>query len=454
MTSASGRAVRPRRLALLSTLCVALGVMIVHVRALIALIAPAILGVLVLSLLVRGMIQWGDEDARRRILYWAMIAFAAHLLFGLASTNVSDQIRFYVGTDSFSYDAGARALVQHWNLGLPAPVIPTGKEGFYYLLAGLYWIFGAHTAAGLAVNSTLAAGLVPVMTDATDRLFGRAAARYAAPLVVLLPGLFLWTSQLMRESGILFLLAVALNCAIRLTERVTLASLLVLTTAMVFAFTFRAPVALIAAAGLLVGIGIGHRDLARGLSTGVTTVIVVALVMVVSGLGYSGYKSAVNVNLNKADVVRKDLALSGGTGFAVDADISTPGNALAYLPRGLATFLIGPFPWQIRSARQLPFMPDMLVWWLLLPSLKRGYVMARDLVGRRRLLMVLPASGIVVFMALALGNFGTIVRERLQFIVLVVPLVALGLAHRASGGVVPDEHPPPPVEHEMPSLAR
>lgn len=409
---------------------VLLGLMVVHLESMVALLVPTTVGVLLLVALVRGLMGWADEQAWQRILWWTMVAFVAHLAFGLAATNISHAIRYYIGTDSIGYDATANAIVRHWQHGLPFPFVPHGKEGFYYMLAGLYWVFGSHTAAGLAVNATLAAALVPVMSDVTHRLYGPAAARYAAPLVVVLPGLFLWTSQLMREAGMLFLIAVALNCAVRLTESVSFSTLATLTVALVLAFTFRAPVALIIAGGLVIGIAIGHQQLASGFGTGVTTVAIVMGAMFVSGLGYSGYKTAVGVNLQQANVTRKDLAYSAQTGFAPEVDISTTQSALRFLPFGVTSFVLGPFPWQIAGARQLPFVPDMLVWWFLLPSLWRGLRTSGRRAGRRQLTMLVPTVGLILFMALALGNFGTVVRERLQVIVLVVPLIALGLAER------------------------
>jgi hypothetical protein len=247
-----------------------------------------------------------------------------------------------------------------------------------------------------------------------------------------MPGMFLWTSQLMREAGVLFLLAAALNCAIRLVERLSPAPLLLLISTLILAFTFRAWVALIVAAGLLVGLAAGHRQLVSGLGTGVSTLVIAAVVMVASGLGYQGYKTAINVDLEQANVVRKDLAYSASTGFATEVDISTTRGALTYLPKGVASFVAGPFPWTLREARHIPFVPDMVVWWLLLPATWVGIRRSGDLVGRRRWLIVLPAVGGILFMSLALGNFGTIVRERLQVIVLLVPLTALGLAERAA----------------------
>lgn len=428
-----------RRLAPVVVVAVSLGVMVVRVGGLVALLAPGAVGVLLLMALVRGLIRWPDEAARRRIMWWTMVSFGAHLAFGVAATDISHGIRLYLGTDGIGYDLIARAIVKHWQLGQPFPLVPNGKEGFYYMLAGLYWVFGSYTAAGLAVNATLAAALVPVMSDLTHRLFGPAAARYAVPLVVVFPGLFLWTSQLMREAGMLFLIVVALDCGVRLVERVLPAPLIVLTTSLVLAFTFRAWVALILAGGLLVGIALGHSRLTSGLTAGLGALVVVASVMLASGLGYAGYKSATSVDLQQAQVVRNDSAASAATGFQPEVDISSTPSALGYLPRGVVSFVLGPFPWQIGGARQLPFVPDMILWWALLPSLWRGFRSSGRLVGRRRLLFVLPATGIILFMSLALGNFGVIARERLQLLVLVVPLIALGLAERPSKRAAPED---------------
>jgi hypothetical protein len=441
MTAVTRQTATPGRLLIAGATAMVLGVFVVYLRGAIALLAPATVGLLALLALTRGLIRWPDEAAYQRILWWTVVAFFAHLLFGLAATDISRGIRYYLGADSLGYDATAQAIVHHWNAALPFPLVPHGKEGFYYMLAGLYWVFGLHASAGLAVNAALAAAIVPVMTDTTHRLFGRAAARYAAPLVVVLPGLFLWTSQLMREAGMLLLLAVALNAAVRLTERVSFGALSVFTAALILAFTFRAPVALIVAGGLVAGVAIGHDELASGLWTGLSVLILVVTVMLGSGLGYSGYQTAVSVNLDQANIVRKDLAYSAATGYAPETDISTTGSALRYLPLGASAFLFGPFPWQIHGARQLPFVPDMVTWWLLLPSLWVGVRTSSRHIGRRQFLMLLPALGTVVFMGLALGNFGTVVRERLQVLVLVVPLISLGLAERAARRAGGDDEP-------------
>lgn len=447
MTLVRRQCLSPGALAVAAALALILGASIVRLSVVVALAAPVILGVLVLPVLVSGIIRWPDEAACRRVLVWTMASFAAHLVFGLMATYLSRQVRFYLGPDSFNYDLVASQLSDHWRYGMHMPAITHGKEGFYYLLAALYWVFGSHAAAGLAVNAIFGAALVPIVSDTTHRLFGPAAARYAGPLVVVLPGLFLWTSLLMKEPTMLLLLAIAANCAVRLVDRMSLASLSLLTMSLLLAFTVRAWVGLAVAAGFVAAIAISSRHLIRGVGNGLSAVVIVAAMMVGSGVGYSGYQTAINADLATANDVRTDLSTSAATGYDTTADISSAGAALSYLPRGMVNFVFGPMPWQIQGARQLPFVPDLLVWWALLPSLWLGLRSSRRLVGKRTLLVILPALTAVVLMSLALGNFGTVVRERLQMLVLIVPLIALGLAERsarrspAEGGSVPAAQP-------------
>jgi hypothetical protein len=171
--------------------------------------------------------------------------------------------------------------------------------------------------------------------------------------------------------------------------------------------------------------------------------------MLASGLGYEGYQAAVGSNLQQANAVRKDLATSANTGYAPDVDISSTHQAITYLPKGIVAYVAGPFPWQLGSIRELPFAPDMLVWWLLLPSLWRGYRQSKKLIGGRRLVLALPALGTILMLSLVLGNFGTVVRERLQTFIIVVPFIAVGLAmrqaRRAGTPDVTEEEPEPVV---------
>ncbi len=413
-------------------LAVVIGASIVHVENAIALFVPAMIGAGLLVLLVRYLTTSDqDGESRRRLLQWTMVAFVTHLAFGLFVTNAGGQVETYLrAPDSYTYHNYAIEIVRHWTDGFPLPDLPAGKEGFYYVLAALYWVFGPHTAAGLALNAMLGAAIAPVLSDTTRRLFGPVAAEYAVKLVVLLPGLFLWTSQLMKEAPILLLIVVTVNFASRLVDRLSVSALIGMGVVLASLFTFRGWVALVVAGGLVGGITFGKAQLVSGFSTGLGALALIMMVLTL-GVGYSGYQAAIGSDLQEAQVVRRDLALSAASGYDAEADISTSAGALTYLPKGLANFILGPFPWQIRQARQLIVLPEVVAWWVLLPSLVRGLRKGWAMVGRGMLILVLPAATTSCLLALAIGNFGTVVRERMQVVVLLIPFVALGLAERA-----------------------
>nr|MDP8928068.1 hypothetical protein [Actinomycetota bacterium] len=390
------------------------------------------------------------------IMRWTMFSFAVHLAFGLVITGTGGAFaNLLQAPDSFTYHRLAIRIVQHWTGDFPMPKLPAGKEGYYYLLASLYWAFGAQPVAGLVVNAVLSASIVPLVTDTTRRLFGTAAADRVPPLLLILPSFMLWPSQLIKEAPVLFLVAFAANCATRLTERFRMLPLAGLAAAMAVLLTFRGVVAVVLAGGFLTGVAFGRRQVLGGLGTGLGLASLIVLLLAF-GVGYSAFDAAVNVNLEQADVVRRDVAVGAGTGFDADVDISTSKRAVTYLPRGLVNFMLGPFPWQIQGIRHMPVVLDVALWWCLIPSLWVGLRHAWWFLGRRMVLLVLPPFAAACMLSLAVGNFGLLARERMQVLVLLFPLVALGLSLRAARRDVAAEpgSPSEPHDGEVPQRAQ
>jgi hypothetical protein len=407
------------------------GACVVKAPAVVALVVPLAAGVPLLLLLVRGLHTTKTGESDEYVLRWTMGALVLHLVIALA-VSYSLAATTYLGGDAIQYHQGATQLANAWSGHGAMPVLPAGKEGFFYLLGALYYVFGAHIAAGAAINAVIASALVPVLTDTTRRLFGTEAARFAPPLALLLPGLLLWTSQVLREASVLLLLAVAVNLALRLSERASARALVTLAVTIALLFTFRANVAYVLLGGLAVGLIISKRHVAVGLSLGAGILSMSLLLVASAGLGYSGYRAAADANLNQVNAIRLDSSVSAASGFSQGGNVSTPGGALAYLPSGLAQFMLGPFPWQIHSSRQVPALVDVVVLWALVPSLWRGLARARRTHRRAAAVLLVPAAITACMLALLTANFGTVVRERMQVIVLILPFVCAGLAVRAS----------------------
>ncbi len=383
--------------------------------------------------------------ALQRVLTWTVAAFALHLAIGLIIQS-SPRLVTYFGGDARTYSTGAAGIYQHWLHGAPLPTnLPAGKTGFYYLLAALYMAFGVHPQAGIALNAGLAALVVPLLTDATRRHFGDAATRAVPVLAALVPGFLIWGSQLLREAGVYLLLAVALNCAVRLLRRTTLTAVVVMVAAIGLLFTFRADVALMTGAGLAAAIALGRRELGRGLASGVGIIALLLALVVGGGLGYSGYRFVTHASFQQVNSVRANSSQSAASGFLPESNVASPRHAATYLPAGGAYFVLGPAPWQIHGGRQLAAVPDLLVWWFLLPSLWRGMRQGWRRRGREILVYLLPALAVAVVLILIVANFGTVIREREQVVILLLPLIGLGWSVRHPSKPAPGRGSEPPM---------
>lgn len=414
------------RTAGLAAVALGAGAAIVFAPAVLAVAVPLALGAVVLRALVRVVTRDEGPAAEARLAMWVGGGLVAHLLVGWFGHTTN------IAVDAHFYDRLAQQVVDHWRHGFPFEPLPFGKEGFIYLLAALYRVFGHYPAAGVAVNCVLGAATIPVVYDTTKRLFNAEAARFVGPLLML-PAFLIWTSTLLREAAILLLMATALNAGVRLSDRFGAGRFIVMGASLTLLFTFRANVALLLMASLLPALVVSRRELLSGLGTGLTVTAMILMLVVGGGIGYSGYKLTSGASLEQVEVSRDELATTAESGFSHGADVSTTKGAITYLPLGLTNFMLGPFPWQARGARQLLALPDVLLWWALLPSLCRGMVHGVRVLRRKTLLLFMPAGLIAAVLSLLIGNFGTAVRERLQVLIVLLPLIAVGLARRSSG---------------------
>ena len=95
-------------------------------------------------------------------------------------------------------------------------------------------------------------------------------------------------------------------------------------------------------------------------------------------------------------------------------------QTVSYLPTGLVYALLAPFPWAARRPQELVAAPEMLFWYVLVVA--AGVTAWRE---RRRWRPLAPpaavAVALIVVLALAEGNVGTLFRHR----GMVVPVVAM-----------------------------
>ena len=108
-------------------------------------------------------------------------------------------------------------------------------------------------------------------------------------------------------------------------------------------------------------------------------------------------------------------------------DISEPVNALTYLPLGLVYFLLSPFPWQVFTPRQVMAVPDVLIWYTLLPFVVLGLATMIRHRFRDAAMLLLCIAGITILYSLVEGNIGIIFRHRSQVIAPLMVFAGVGI---------------------------
>jgi hypothetical protein len=384
-----------------------------------------VVGLFLLVYLVRELAR--DDSARRRVLLiWTLVAFLVHIVLGIA---IWVFLQFALD-DAYFHHETAKALVRHWAHGTPLPEILPGKGIFLYTMAAVYYGLGVHPEAMLVVNAILAAALIPIMADTTRRLFGTSAERFGLPLFLLLPGLLIWTAVLLREAMVLFVLSVTINVAVRLSQRVTFRRFAALILSVVTLAGFRISVALAVGLGILAAF-------AASAPNGSTRVRWLAALGVASVLGIlfgqQVYDRVIGVDLEKVHAIRSVHSAGATSGVDPTGDVSTPGNAALFVAAHLLESFAGPFPWQIGTLRHTLALPDVIVWWCLLPVLFAGIRWGMRRLGPRVLILLLPAAATQVMLTVSFGEFGTLIRQRPQAFLPLLPFIAFGLSERLAG---------------------
>ncbi|MEN8150180.1 MAG: glycosyltransferase family 39 protein [Planctomycetota bacterium] len=301
------------------------------------------------------------------------------------------------------------------------------QVGYFYLVGTIYYLFGIQPILPILLNCLVGSlAAIPVHRIARD-LHGREAARTAAILVTFFPSVLLWSTMLLRDSLVVLLLMMIVVGVMELRKRFTLHNLVLLLGLLTLLGTLRQYLFLMVAGTAIASFVLGRTGrTAKSLVVSLLVIVALFSLMKVAGFGVWELERASLFHLNQR---RQYNALATAAGsIAPEVDISKPIGALTYLPVGMAYFLGSPFPWQVLSTRQLVALPDVLVWYGLLPSILLGLL---HLIRRRfrdASMLLITMTVITILYSLVEGNIGIIFRHRVQVIVPCMVLAGIGLA--------------------------
>jgi len=365
-------------------------------------------------------------NAPWRRLFWLALGLRVGVAV-LLDLFVSDAL---FAPDQATYDFFAGWLARYWSgetLVLPAKLLAPGPKAYYYVVAAQYWAIGEWALLPKLVNALVGAATVPLTYEVALAVSGRVeVAQRSALWAATFPSLVLWSSLNIRDAWIVLLILLICREALRLQDKVSVLGALRLGASVLLLSQFRDYILFAVTLPILLSFLIkGRAHLVRNAVLG----MLVACVVIYADRAAGQERRLRFVDLEALQEMRQFTSV-GGSRYDEAVDISTPGRALAFLPKGLAFVLVAPYPWTIRNLRQAVTLPEMLVFYALVPSILRGM---RELLRTRApaaLMLLLTTLSLTLGYALGEANAGAAYRHRAQVLVFLLIFAAAGTEAR------------------------
>jgi len=395
--------------------------------------------------------ELSDADRRALTLLVAgavlvRLLFIAIVFFANVPNHHDQWTGELTGDGAYGVERGLRA--RDLLLGFPTNKLDAfvvndtyGANSYNDMLIGVQVLFGPIPYSVRLLNGLFFLACALVMFRLSRRSFGRLPALIAVFVVLFLPSFFIWSVSLLKESLYFAASAVFLTAGAASLRAGNLRRRLL--------------TAVLALGALVVMEGVRHKTMAIGLVGWAGAAAALALwarprrylpVAAAAVITLAAFLSRPGVQARLLDGIADVAKIHAGHVFtlghgyklldedfyvrqqaAVTSTLTlTPGQAARFVLRGIASFCLTPLPWQLTAVRELVYVPEQLVWYVMLALLPFGVAAGwrRDPAATAMIIgYVVPTS---LVLALTNGNIGTLVRLRGIVTVILVWPSALG----------------------------
>lgn len=373
-------------------------------------------------------------DEKTTITRIFLLAFAARMLFGIFVH--ANSLQDFFGGDAFTYHTNGSGWVDVWFAGVEPSerllyqnkAVSGAGWGMNYLVASIYTVTGKNMLAGQAFCSVFGAATAALVFILSRMIYNNLrVAKIAAFSVAVFPSFIIWSSQLMKDGLVIFLIVSTMILTMRLSERFNPITLVMLAFCLFGIMSLRFYIfymVIVAVVGSFV-VGLSKSNTSLIFRLLLTAVLGIALTYFGPGEHMTTQLSAFG-NLERMQMNRSDLARRANSGFNEETDISTLEGALAAIPIGFSYLMLAPFPWQVENLRQAITIPEVLVWWALIPFILIG--LGYTIRNRTRIALPIIIFSLLLTIAysLFLGNVGTAYRQRTQIQIFLFIFIAVG----------------------------
>lgn len=390
---------------------------------------------ILLPLLVYGLVglltvyicaMMTEPNERGPILRVMLLGLALRLALAILFSMVPATRSFH--EDANGYEWLGAHLAAGWNGSGPPLLRPdTFNQGYVYLCGAASFLVGGSRYAPAFLNTVFGTLTVFLVYRLARHFFHAMVARRAAVCCAFFPSMVLWSSISIKDPLMSLLIVTSLIGCVRLKQQVTISSLLI--TVLPVVATQPVRFYMVYFLGFSIGASFLIERGGRRLSGFPKVILIVGAVLgLLVSAGFAGHAEAgiEMLSFERVSGFRQGMATTADSGFDANADVSTPARALAFIPLGVAMLLFSPFPWQFTSLRSTFALPEMLVWWYMVPALWRGlrYVVKTRLAECSPILLF--AITLTAGYSLMQGNIGSGFRQRAQIFIFLFIFTAVG----------------------------
>lgn len=341
------------------------------------------------------------------------------------------------------------------NIGLGVPISradfiysyeDVGRSSYLFGLAYLQALVGAVPYGVHMMNATFYVCGTLIMFRAVRAAFGAIAALAGMALLLMFPTLFAWSISALKEPAYTFLSILHLLCAVAIVRGDTwtkrLVALIAVIALTVSLETVRRGGMQAGAAGAIGGLALGWTwQLAVARPRFGFAALVTAPVLALALFAMPSVNQRVLGVVRNVAVYHVGHIVSPGYSYKIlDSRYYHDGRLLwnmggveggAFVVNSLIAFVAEPVPWRIESRPMLMYLPEQMLWMLVLALVPFGAVagMRRDPIVTS--LLVCCGLALVIMVGLPSGNIGTLIRHRGLVLTYFAYLAGLGLCEVA-----------------------
>lgn len=390
-------------------------------------------------------------SVRERRWLWAILAVAVALrVIVIAALFIMSDGRpdatFYWDPDGRLYKFRSMAIVRLWqetprSLWAFAGALDRGFgwSSYVQVLAYLQFLLGPASYGIHLLNTAIALTAAVLLHRVVRPSFGPVPALLGLAVLLFWPSWFTSSVSSLRDPLHWLLLAIATACWVSMAVNRAWAWRAVFGVlglgACAALDTLRPGGTIVAVSGFI--LGFGSTVIARRVTASLLLIPLLGVATILLWDG-SSVRTHILAVVMTAEQRHAGVVFSGGETYKLLDDrfyaggldnavtTSTPREAIRFVVRSVTSIFAFPLPWQSRSTQQVLFIPQQVVWYVIVGLAAVGVV-----AGLRRdvLLTSVLASMTLVHLAVVAvgsGNFGTMARHRDTAFEFIIWLAALG----------------------------